>query len=53
MKIDVSALNFARSFSLVLLGPAKTSLMPWLSGNGFIKRAGLFVPSTYLSQKYN
>ena len=38
-KFMILALTLAISLRLVVLKPAETSLMPWLYGNGFIKRA--------------
>ena len=37
----IFVLIFKESLCLVLLRPAETSLMLWLHGNGFIKRADL------------
>ena len=37
----IFALTFTRYLCLVLLRPAKTSLMLWLDGNDFIQRAAL------------
>ena len=37
----ILALNFTKSYCLVLLKPVETSLMLWLYGNDFINRATL------------
>ena len=45
------ALNFTKSFCLVLLRSAEESLMLWLYGNGFIKKAVLNGFCRHTSQK--
>ena len=41
IKIGDFGFHFHKSLCVVLLRPAETSLMQWLSGNGFIKSAAL------------
>ena len=47
----VLALIFTKSPCLIMLSQAETSLMLWLDGNGFVKRAALFGSCRHTSQK--
>ena len=47
----ILALTFTKSLCLVLFRPAETSLMLWLYGNRFIKRAALRSESNEMSEK--
>ena len=51
IKIDNFGFDFHKIRCLILLRPAETSLMIWLYGNAFIKRAALFGSCRHTSQK--